>query len=59
VFDDHPSGPADDPFDVRLAIERVATMDPLELLGAIALSPRAWPRFARIRLAALRRRVGR
>lgn len=33
-----------------LAIERVANFDPLELLGPIALSPRSWPRFARMRL---------
>lgn len=42
-----------------VAVERIATLDPLELLGAIALSPRSWPRFARIRLAGLRERLGR
>jgi ketosteroid isomerase-like protein len=33
-----------------LAIERVASLDPLEMLGPIALSPRAWPAFLRARL---------
>lgn len=42
-----------------LAVERVATLDPLELLGAVVRSPRAWPRFARIQLGAMRRRLGR
>ncbi len=42
-----------------LAVERIATLDPLELLAAVARSPRAWPRFARIQLAGLRQRVGR
>ena len=42
-----------------VAVERIATLDPLELLGAIALSPRSWPRFARIRLAGLRERLDR
>jgi ketosteroid isomerase-like protein len=36
-----------------LAVERVATLDPLPLLQAVALTPRAWPRFARIQLARL------
>lgn len=34
-----------------VAIERVASLDPLELLGPVALSPRAWPAFLRARLA--------
>ena len=34
-----------------VAIERVASLDPLELLGPVALSPRAWPAFIRARLA--------
>lgn len=33
-----------------LAVERIANLDPLELLGAVALSPRAWPAFIRARL---------
>jgi ketosteroid isomerase-like protein len=33
-----------------LAVERVANMDPLELLGPVALSPRSWPTFLRERL---------
>ena len=33
-----------------IAIERVASLDPLELLGAVALSPRSWPTFLRARL---------
>jgi hypothetical protein len=33
-----------------VAIERVASLDPLELLGGIALSPRSWPTFLRARL---------
>jgi hypothetical protein len=33
-----------------VAIERVASLDPLELLGAVALSPRSWPAFVRARL---------
>ena len=32
-----------------LAVERIANLDPLELLGPIALSPRAWPAFIRAR----------
>jgi ketosteroid isomerase-like protein len=39
-----------------LAVERVAYTDPLSLLGAVARSPRAWPRFARIQLSRLVRR---
>ena len=42
-----------------LAIERIAILDPLELLGAVARSPRSWPRFASVQLAGLRRRLGR
>jgi hypothetical protein len=33
-----------------VAVERVASLDPLELLGGIALSPRSWPTFLRARL---------
>jgi hypothetical protein len=33
-----------------VAVERVASLDPLELLGAVALSPRSWPTFLRARL---------
>ena len=33
-----------------LAVERVASLDPLELLGGIALSPRSWPTFVRARI---------
>jgi hypothetical protein len=33
-----------------VAIERIANLDPLELLGPIALSPRAWAAFVRARL---------
>ena len=36
-----------------LAVERVAYTDPLSLLGAVALAPRAWPRFARIQIGRL------
>ena len=32
-----------------VAVERIANLDPLELLGAVALSPRAWPAFLRAR----------
>jgi ketosteroid isomerase-like protein len=39
-----------------LAVERVANFDPLPLLGAVALTPRAWPRFARIQLGRLVKR---
>jgi ketosteroid isomerase-like protein len=42
-----------------LAVERVANLDPLELLGGVVRSPRAWPRFARIQAAGLRERIGR
>jgi hypothetical protein len=42
-----------------LAIERVANLDPLELLGPIALSPRSWPQFARMQADGVRRRLGR
>jgi ketosteroid isomerase-like protein len=42
-----------------VAVERVASLDPLDLLRAIALSPRAWPRFASIQLGHLRERLGR
>jgi ketosteroid isomerase-like protein len=37
------------------AIERVAYLDPAPLLGAVARSPRAWPRFLRTQLRSLRR----
>jgi hypothetical protein len=33
-----------------LAIERVANLDPLELLGGVLRSPRSWPTFIRARL---------
>ena len=33
-----------------LAVERVANLDPLELLGGVLLSPRSWPTFIRARL---------
>jgi hypothetical protein len=33
-----------------VAVERVASLDPLELLGGVALSPRSWPTFLRARL---------
>lgn len=33
-----------------VATERVATRDPLELLGAVLRSPRSWPTFVRARL---------
>jgi len=39
-----------------LAVERVAYTDPLSLLGAVALAPRAWPRFARVQLGRLVKR---
>lgn len=42
-----------------VAIERVARLDPLDLLRAIALSPRSWPRFARVQLGHLRERISR
>ena len=42
-----------------VAVERVAHLDPLELLGPVALSPRAWPAFARIQAAGLRERIDR
>jgi ketosteroid isomerase-like protein len=37
------------------AIERVAYLDPAPLLGAVARSPRAWPRFIRTQLRSLRK----
>jgi hypothetical protein len=39
-----------------LAVERAAHMDPTPLVRAVALSPRAWPRFLRLRLANRTRR---
>jgi ketosteroid isomerase-like protein len=33
-----------------LAVERIASLDPLDLLGGVLLSPRAWPAFIRARL---------
>jgi ketosteroid isomerase-like protein len=39
-----------------VAVERVASFDPLPLLGAVALTPRAWPRFARVQLGRLVKR---
>jgi hypothetical protein len=32
------------------AIERIASLDPLDLLGGVLLSPRSWPTFIRARL---------
>jgi ketosteroid isomerase-like protein len=32
-----------------VAVERIANLDPLELLGPVALTPRAWPAFLRAR----------
>ncbi len=40
-----------------LAVERVASLDPLPLLGAVARTPRSWPSFARIQLAHLRHAI--
>jgi hypothetical protein len=34
-----------------VAIERIANLDPLELLGPVLLSPRSWPAFVRARFA--------
>jgi hypothetical protein len=39
-----------------LAVERVANFDPLPLLRAVALTPRAWPRFARVQIGNLVKR---
>ena len=36
-----------------VAVERVASFDPLPLLAAVAVTPRAWPRFARVQLGRL------
>lgn len=33
-----------------VAVERIANLDPLELLGGVLLSPRSWPTFIRARL---------
>lgn len=33
-----------------IAIERVANFDPLPLLGAVTITPRAWPAFLRIQI---------
>jgi ketosteroid isomerase-like protein len=33
-----------------VAVERIANLDPLELLAGVALSPRSWPTFLRARL---------
>jgi ketosteroid isomerase-like protein len=41
-----------------VATERVAHFDPLVLLGAVALAPRSWPRFARIQMSTLLNRIG-
>ena len=40
-----------------VAVEREAHMDPTPLLAAAARAPRAWPAFARVQLAGLRRRL--
>ena len=37
-----------------LAVERIASLDPTDLLRGVALSPRSWPAFARTQLAARR-----
>jgi hypothetical protein len=42
-----------------VAIERKAYVDPIPLLTAIAVRPRAWPAFARYQLALARQRLGR
>jgi hypothetical protein len=42
-----------------IATERKAYVDPIPLLAAIALNPRAWPAFARYQLAITRQRLGR
>lgn len=42
-----------------VAVERVANLDPLDLLGAVARSPGSWPAFARIQAGSLRRRLAR
>ncbi len=34
-----------------VAIERIANLDPLELLGPVAISPRSWPAFIRARFS--------
>jgi SnoaL-like domain len=39
-----------------VAVERVANLDPLPLLGAVAVTPRAWPSIARVQFARLVRR---
>ena len=53
--------PAVDRFTLRdgLVSERVAHFDPTPMLLAVAASPRAWPRFARLQLAQIRTRFGR
>jgi ketosteroid isomerase-like protein len=33
-----------------VAVERIASVDPLDLLGGVLLSPRSWPAFVRARL---------
>ena len=38
------------------ATERIAYLDPLPMLGAVARSPRSWPRFARIQIGRLVKR---
>jgi hypothetical protein len=42
-----------------VAIERKAHVDPIPLLAAIAVRPRAWPAFARYQLAIAKQRIGR
>jgi SnoaL-like domain len=40
-----------------LAIERVTYLDSLQVLGSIALRPRAWPRYARSQVLQLKQRL--
>ncbi len=42
-----------------LAVERKAYVDPVPLLGTIAMRPRSWPAFARYQLSIARQRIGR
>ena len=37
------------------AVERIAYLDATPLLRAVALSPRAWPKFVKTQLRSLRR----
>jgi hypothetical protein len=42
-----------------IAVERKAYVDPMPILAAVAVRPRAWPAFARYQLAMARQRFGR